>query len=333
MSQTIYKEHLSEPWFSLILLGLKTCEGRLHKHRFQTYKEGDIIMWWNDDFGKTRFVMTEITYVKVYPTFEDFLKNDFYSGLKDSLPGMPSLSHGLQVYQKYFTKEDEKKYGVVSFDLKVLKYKVIVERKDYLEKEVLGYFSSAEECFDSCYEKFKDLIEENEWTIYYNKLKEIIKQEGIEYLDRVRNLLWDRKFNLLRSKEDDPDFNCIMIVLTDAETSDYYHHLLEHQFEVDKDDLAKDTDDFIDKIIDEYELKRYELRREDEYELRREEIEECERMERKRLNDIAWEILQHLPEELEKDEIKDDETSDEIQMMLNVDKNKNPALFTSFGRL
>jgi hypothetical protein len=56
-------------------------------------------------------------------------------------------------------------------------------------------------------------------------------------------------------------------------------------------------------------------------------------MERKRLNDIAWDILQHLPEELEKYEIKDDETSDEIQMMLNVDKNKNSALFTTFGRL
>jgi ASC-1-like (ASCH) protein len=311
MSQTIYKEHLSEPWFSLISLGLKTCEGRLHKHRFQTYKEGDIIMWFNDDFGKTRFVMTEITYVKVYPTFEDFLKNNFFSGLKDSLPGMPSLSHGLQVYQKYFTQEDEKKYGVVSFELKVLKYKVVVERKDYLEKEVLGYFTSVKECFDSCYKKFKDLIEENELTIYYN----------------------DRKFNLLRSKEDDPDFNCIMIDLTDAEKSDYYHHLLEHQFEVDEDDLAKDTDDSIDEMIDENELRRYELRREDDYELEREEIEKCERMERKRLNDIAWEILQHLPEELEKDEIKDDKTSDEIQMMLNVDKNKNPALFTSFGRL
>jgi ASC-1-like (ASCH) protein len=320
MSQTIYKEYLSEPWFSLILLGLKTCEGRLHKHRFQTYKEGDIIMWFNDDFGKTRFVMTEITYVKVYPTFEDFLKNNFYSGLKDSLPGMPSLSHGLQVYQKYFTKKDETKYGVVSFDLKVLKYKLIVERKDYLEKEVLGYFSSVEECFDSCYEKFKELIDEDKWTIYYNELKEMIKQKGIEYLDRGRNLLWDRKFNLLRSKEDEPDFNCIMIDLTDAEMIDYYNHLLEHNFEVDEEDLAKDTNDFIDEMIDEDEL-------------RREEIEKCERMERKRLNDIAWDILQHLPEELEKDEINDDKTSDEIQMMLNVDKNKNPALFTSFGRL
>jgi hypothetical protein len=53
----------------------------------------------------------------------------------------------------------------------------------------------------------------------------------------MRNLLWDRKFNLLRSKEDDPDFNCIMIDLTDAETSDYYNHLLEHNFEVDEEDL------------------------------------------------------------------------------------------------
>jgi hypothetical protein len=44
----------------------------------------------------------------------------------------------------------------------------------------------------------------------------------------------------------------------------------------------------------------------DEYELRREEIEKCERIERKRLNDIAWEILQKLPEEQEKDEIKND---------------------------
>ena len=48
---TIYaEEHLSEPCFTLISLGLKTCEGRLHKHRFKDYKIGDIIKWWNNDF-------------------------------------------------------------------------------------------------------------------------------------------------------------------------------------------------------------------------------------------------------------------------------------------
>lgn len=38
-----YLEHVSEPWFSLILLGLKTVEGRLNKGRFHDMKEGDII--------------------------------------------------------------------------------------------------------------------------------------------------------------------------------------------------------------------------------------------------------------------------------------------------
>ena len=120
MSQTIYKEHLSEPWFSLILLGLKTCEGRLHKHRFQTYKVGDIIMWYNDDFGKTRFVMTEITHTYVMETFEDFLKDNSHGGLKDALPGMPSVSHGLEVYYKYFTKEEEAEFGVVAIKLELV---------------------------------------------------------------------------------------------------------------------------------------------------------------------------------------------------------------------
>lgn len=29
-----FEKHLSEPWFSLIKLGLKKCEGRLKKRRF-----------------------------------------------------------------------------------------------------------------------------------------------------------------------------------------------------------------------------------------------------------------------------------------------------------
>ena len=36
----------------------------------------------------------------------------------------------------------------------------------------------------------------------------------------------------------------------------------------------------------------------DQYELNREHNEICERNERKRLNDIAWDILKNLPNEL-----------------------------------
>jgi hypothetical protein len=45
-----YIEHLSEPWFSLISLGLKTIEGRKNKGIFKDMEVGDIIQWTNDDF-------------------------------------------------------------------------------------------------------------------------------------------------------------------------------------------------------------------------------------------------------------------------------------------
>jgi ASC-1-like (ASCH) protein len=34
---------------------------------------------------------------------------------------MPSLEHGLSVYFKYFTKEDETKYGVIAIHLELIK--------------------------------------------------------------------------------------------------------------------------------------------------------------------------------------------------------------------
>ncbi len=115
---TIYaEEHLSEPWFTLISLGLKTCEGRLHKHRFKKYKIGDIIKWWNNDFDKGRVCFTKIINVNLYKTFEEYLID---KGLKNCLPGMPNLEHGLDVYLRYFKKEDETKYGVVSFELEII---------------------------------------------------------------------------------------------------------------------------------------------------------------------------------------------------------------------
>jgi ASC-1-like (ASCH) protein len=42
----IKSEHLSEPLFTLIRLGLKTVEGRLNKGSFQEMKVYDIIEWY-----------------------------------------------------------------------------------------------------------------------------------------------------------------------------------------------------------------------------------------------------------------------------------------------
>ena len=64
-----YIESILEPWFSLILLGLKTVEGRKNKGRFTDMKIGDIVEWKNNDF-KPRSVLTRVTGKAEYPTFK-----------------------------------------------------------------------------------------------------------------------------------------------------------------------------------------------------------------------------------------------------------------------
>jgi ASC-1-like (ASCH) protein len=51
-----YNEHLSEHWFTVIFLGLKTVEGRKNKGKFKEMQVGDIIQWYNDDF-KERYIL------------------------------------------------------------------------------------------------------------------------------------------------------------------------------------------------------------------------------------------------------------------------------------
>ncbi len=111
-----YKENLSEPWFTLISLGLKTVEGRKNKGRFKEMKVGDIIEWTNEDFAP-RSVLTRVTGKAQYATFAEYLETE---GLDKCLPGMPDLSRGLSVYFKYFTKEDEKEFGVVAIRLELV---------------------------------------------------------------------------------------------------------------------------------------------------------------------------------------------------------------------
>jgi ASC-1-like (ASCH) protein len=113
---TTYVEHLSEPWFTLILMGKKTVEGRKNKGKFKEMNVGDIIEWFNDDF-EHRSVKTRIIEKVEYKTFEEYLTAE---GLENCLPAIPSMSHGLSVYFKYFTKEDEEKYGVIAIRLELL---------------------------------------------------------------------------------------------------------------------------------------------------------------------------------------------------------------------
>lgn len=111
-----YEKHLSEPWFSLVKLKIKTVEGRLNKGIFINLKVGDIIEFYNDDIIERRF-RVKITKINTYNTFEDYLKKET---LKKCLPGYMKIKDGLQVYYKYYSKEDEEKYNVKCFTMNLI---------------------------------------------------------------------------------------------------------------------------------------------------------------------------------------------------------------------
>jgi ASC-1-like (ASCH) protein len=116
MENRKYSLRVSEPWFSLILFGLKTVEGRKNRGLFQQMKDGDIVEWTNDSIIP-RSVKTRITGKAVYPTFIEYLETE---GLDKCLPGISEMNDGLSIYYKYFTKEEEKEFGVVAIHLELV---------------------------------------------------------------------------------------------------------------------------------------------------------------------------------------------------------------------
>lgn len=116
MENRKYSMYLKEPWFSLIMRGLKTVEGRKNKGIFQQMKVDDIVEWTNNSITP-RSVKTRITGKAVYPNFREYLETE---GLDKCLPGISDMDDGLSVYYKYFTKEEEKEFGVVAIHLELI---------------------------------------------------------------------------------------------------------------------------------------------------------------------------------------------------------------------
>ena len=114
---TTYTKHLSEPWFSLIKIGAKKCEGRLNKGDFLHMKKGDYILFENSDFGFPRTFTCRITSIHNYNTIAEYLETET---LPKCLPGINTLEEGIMVYYKYYTPQDEQKYNIKALRLQKL---------------------------------------------------------------------------------------------------------------------------------------------------------------------------------------------------------------------
>jgi ASC-1-like (ASCH) protein len=108
---TKYRKNLSEPWFLLIKLGLKRVEGRLNKGDFSLMKKNDYIIFENNDFGFLRSFRVKIKSIRYYNSFEDYLRKET---LEKCLPGIESITDGINIYYKYYSQDDEKKYKIVA---------------------------------------------------------------------------------------------------------------------------------------------------------------------------------------------------------------------------
>ena len=114
----LFRKHLSEPWFSLIMIDSKTIEGRLNQGDWAEMREGDKIDFYNEDFGLKRGYRAIIISKKVYPSFEIYLQTE---GLHKTLPSIEKFEDGLKLYRLFYKLEEEMKSGVIALELKVLK--------------------------------------------------------------------------------------------------------------------------------------------------------------------------------------------------------------------
>ena len=109
-SEPKYTKFISNPWFGYIKSGKKTVEGRKNTGDFEKMQPGDIVKWIHSD----DYVLTRIVSKNVYKTFKEYLETE---GLSNCLPGIDTIEDGIKVYYKYYTPEDEAKYGVIAIKL------------------------------------------------------------------------------------------------------------------------------------------------------------------------------------------------------------------------
>ncbi len=104
----VFETNKQEPYFSYILSGKKTVEGRLNKGKFLEMQVGDILKV----NGSAEFI---IIGKNVYTSFKEMIESE---GLKNVIPDAVDVDEAVSVYRQFYSVEDELKYGVVAIGIK-----------------------------------------------------------------------------------------------------------------------------------------------------------------------------------------------------------------------
>uniref|UniRef100_A0A6C0KVG0 ASCH domain-containing protein n=1 Tax=viral metagenome TaxID=1070528 RepID=A0A6C0KVG0_9ZZZZ len=110
---SIKEINVSQPWFDYIKLGKKTIEGRLNKGMFSQLKKDDIIKFVNKD----EHVIVRVEKIQYYDSFFQYLTLE---GLERTLPDVYTIEEGINIYYKYYTKEQEKEYRILAISIELV---------------------------------------------------------------------------------------------------------------------------------------------------------------------------------------------------------------------
>jgi ASC-1-like (ASCH) protein len=101
--------NVQEPYRSFILQGKKIVESRLNKGKYATIQSGDILEL---EPEKITFVVVE---KNIYKNFREMIEKE---GIENIIPDKNNIDEAVDVYYKFYTKEQEDKFGVVAIKIK-----------------------------------------------------------------------------------------------------------------------------------------------------------------------------------------------------------------------
>lgn len=113
----IYSKNLSEPWFSYVLSGKKTIEGRVNRGDYANMCVGDKIWFTNTSAGYERKIKTTIDSIATYTTLEEYLLEE---GLSNCLPDVSNISDGVSIYNNIYKNDTIELYGIKAFRIRVI---------------------------------------------------------------------------------------------------------------------------------------------------------------------------------------------------------------------
>ena len=99
--------NVQEPYHSFIINGQKTTEGRLNKGKFASIQEGDILILTPENLE------FKIIAKNIYKSFHEMIESE---GVKNVIPDKTNINEAVNVYYKFYTKEEE--FGVTAINIK-----------------------------------------------------------------------------------------------------------------------------------------------------------------------------------------------------------------------